>query len=164
MKQTLLSGRWRVATATAVALIPMVVLSAMMAMALTGDTTADVVLGQLDFSHNLPNLIDGRGLNLPSSVAIDTSAVPNRLYVADAGNNRVLGYEDVTSFVNGSAADLVIGQPDFLSNNCGLGAKGLCSPFGVAVDSSGNLYVADNANSRVLEFNTPLAGWQPVDG
>ena len=55
MKQTFFSGRWRVATAMAVALIPMVVLSAMMAMALTGGTTADVVLGQLDFSHNPPN-------------------------------------------------------------------------------------------------------------
>src|SRR5580704_19582849 len=30
----------------------------------------------------------------------------------------------------------------------------LCSPTGLALDGSGNLYVADTANNRVLEFNT----------
>ena len=46
-------------------------------------------------------------------MAIDTSATPNRLYVADDDNNRVLGWNDAASFANGAAADLVIGQPDF---------------------------------------------------
>ena len=27
-----------------------------------GDTTADLVLGQSDFAHNAPNLVDGFGL------------------------------------------------------------------------------------------------------
>ena len=56
------------------------------------DTTADVVLGQLDFSHNGSNFIDASGLSAAQSVAIDASATPNRLYVADANNSRVLGY------------------------------------------------------------------------
>ena len=130
---------------------------------LTTDTTADVVLGQLDFLHNGPNLIDGRGLDNPESVAIDTSTVPNRLYASDSNNSRVLGYKDVTTFVNGGAADLVIGQPDFNSGGCNMGqispsASSLCVPFGIAVDGSGNLYVADSQNSRVLEYNAPFAG------
>ena len=130
---------------------------------LTTDTTADVVLGQLDFLHNGPNLIDGRGLDNPESVAIDTSTVPNRLYASDSNNSRVLGYKDVTTFVNGGAADLVIGQPDFNSGGCNMGqispsASSLCVPFGIAVDGSGNLYVADSQNSRVLEYSTPFAG------
>ena len=29
-----------------------------------GDTTADVVLGQDDFSHNVPNLVDAKGIDL----------------------------------------------------------------------------------------------------
>ena len=43
-----------------------------------------------------------------------------------------------------------------IANNGGVSANSLNSPFGVAVDASGNLYVADDGNSRVLEYNTPL--------
>jgi DNA-binding beta-propeller fold protein YncE len=39
-------------------------------------------------------------------------------------------------------------------NGCGLSATSLCSPSGVAVDSAGNVYVADTANNRVLEYNS----------
>ena len=35
-------------------------------------------------------------------------------------------------------------------------ANDLCDPDGVAVDSSGHLYVADTDNSRVLEYKNPL--------
>jgi hypothetical protein len=124
------------------------------------NTTADIVLGQLDFIHNGGNLTDAKGLYVPLSAATDTSVTPNRFYIADSQNSRVLGYKDVTSFVNGSSADLVIGQPDFLSgtaNDGGLSASSLNDPFGVVVDSGGNLYVADEANNRVLEYNTPFA-------
>ena len=61
---------------------------------LTSDTTADRVLGQDDFTHNAANLMDAQGLNLPDAVAIDASATPNRVYVADEDNNRVLGWSD----------------------------------------------------------------------
>jgi sugar lactone lactonase YvrE len=128
---------------------------------LSTDTTADIVLGQLDFSHNGFNFIDASGLFSPQSVAIDTSATPNRLYVEDTLNSRVLGYQDVTTFANGGAADLVIGQPDFNSGACdggGVIAGSLCDPIGVALDASGNLYVADQFNNRVLEYDTPFAG------
>ncbi len=129
--------------------------------AMQGDTIADRVLGQFDFLHNAPNLIDAKGLSAPGAVAIDTSVTPNRLYVADFNNSRVLGYKSVTAFVNGKAADLVIGQPDFISGICDNGetsASSLCEPAGVAVDPSGNLYIGDQGNDRVLEYNTPFAG------
>ena len=129
---------------------------------LTTDTTADMVLGQDTFAHNVANMVDAQGLNFPLAVAIDTSATPNRVYVTDEDNNRVLGWRDAGSFSNGAPADLVIGQPDFLSSACNRGNSGpdsntLCSPEGVAVDGSGNLYVADQANSRVLEYANPFA-------
>ena len=39
---------------------------------------------------------------------------------------------------------------------CNAGADGLCSPAAIAVDASGNLYVADQSNNRVLEYDNPL--------
>ena len=131
--------------------------------AMQGDTIADRVLGQVDFVHNGLNLIDATGMVNPQAVAIDTSVTPNRLYAADSGNNRVLAYKDVATFVNGGAADLVIGQLDFLSGGCNQNnpspsAGSLCFPLGLTVDAGGNLYVADSDNSRVVEYNTPFAG------
>jgi hypothetical protein len=97
-------------------------------------------------------LSDG-GLDQPAG-AVDTSTTPNRVYVADCYYNRVLGWMDAATFANGDPADLVIGQPDFLSgacNNLGVSATSLGVPYGVAVDTDGNLYHADSSNSRVLE-------------
>ncbi len=136
-----------------------------------GDTVADHVLGQMDFAHGTLNFATASTLDLQRSqagIAIDRSSVPNHIYVADAANSRVLVWLSVTALTNGKAADAVIGQPDFFStacNNGGLSASSLCAPSGVAVDSSGNLYVSDTGNSRVLEYNTPLVSTgQPGSG
>jgi len=151
----------RLSKLAAIGLLIVVAAMATPCFAQQGDTIADIVLGQPNFSDNPQNFINGRGLSGPVAVAIDTSIVPNRLYVADSVNNRVLGYKDVATLVNGGLADLVIGQPVFTSsacNNGGLSAGSLCVPEGVAVDATGNLYVTDNTNNRVLEYNTPFAG------
>ncbi len=139
--------------------------------AIAGDQqVASLVFGQADFYKNAPNFVDGTGMAAPSAVAIDTSASPNHVWVADTANNRVLGWDDAGGFVSGAAADIVIGQPDFLSsapNQGGApGAGTLSAPAGVGVDRSGNLYVADSGNNRVTVFGAPLAGFNgtPIAG
>ncbi len=81
----------------------------------------------------------------------------SNLYVADNVNNRVLEYN--TPLTTDTTADTVFGQGgNFASgtaNNGGLSADSLSSPGGIAVDASGNLYVADDGNNRVLEYNSP---------
>jgi len=136
-----------------------------------GDVTADAVLGQLNFVHGDRNFVDGRGLNMsPGSwgdVTIDTSATPNRVYVADRNNHRVLGWDDVAAFTSHAPAKIVIGQPDFTSNSCnngGVKASSLCDPTGVGVDGKGNLYVADYSNHRVLYYKTPFKTGNPLAG
>lgn len=72
-------------------------------------------LGQPDFTHYLPNRVDGRGVTAPSAVAVDTSRTPSGLWLLDTNNNRALGWRDASRAAAGAAADLVIGQPDSLS-------------------------------------------------
>ena len=108
------------------------------------------------------NLVEGREFNLPQSVALDTSANPPILYVADAGNNRVLAWKNASSFTTGAQkADLVIGQRDFLSTGTqGPGTNlttGLNTPVALAVDANGNLYVIDAGNNRILRYPTPFS-------
>ncbi len=122
------------------------------------------VLGQFGFIYSAPNLIEGREFSSPAAVAVDTLSKPQRLYVADTRNNRVLGFADFARYRPGDRADVIIGQPDFLSstlNHPGGDASvpsdsGLAQPAGLAVDSSGNLYVADTGNGRVLRFPKPF--------
>ena len=130
---------------------------------------ASRVIGQLGFAYTGVNLIDGKGFSFPGAfpvgAVLDTSASPPHLYVADTLNTRILGFNDFTHLQAGQPADLVIGQPDiyhavinYPSNLAtGLSATGLYSPTSLAVDSAGNLYVADSGNSRVLRFPAPYA-------
>jgi hypothetical protein len=153
----------------ALAVLSLLVFTNTVLMGAAGDKIADRVLGQFDFSHNGANILTNVGLSAPGAVAIDRGAVPNRLYVADAGNHRVLGWRSVSALTNGAPADLVIGQPDFLTslaecNNAAVTGQTLCNPVAIAVDAAGNLYVADSGNSRVLEYNSPFTTDNTVPG
>jgi uncharacterized protein (TIGR03437 family) len=144
---------------------------------------ANRLLGQLDFQYNSVNLIEGREVGFGGNggacgtafgvggfTLIDPASNPPHLYIADPVNNRVLGYNDYRKVNAGSKADLVIGQTDLLSavvnfpNNSATQTSdvGLWSPEGLAVDSDGNLYVADTCNARVLRFPKPFAQPQGV--
>lgn len=81
-------------------------------------------------------------------------AATGRVFVADTGNNRVLRFASAAALTNGADAELVIGQPDFTSNGSASPptAASLDSPTGLALDSSGRLWVADTDNNRVLMF------------
>ncbi|MBZ5624050.1 MAG: hypothetical protein LAQ69_35930 [Acidobacteriia bacterium] len=140
----------------------------------SGLGAATRVLGQDRFDMMAPNLIEGKefdftasnGTNLfaEAGIAIDSSGDTPHLYVADYFNNRVLGFQDVRRLKANAKADIVIGQADFNSGLCnGTGdpnhitSSTLCAPAGLLVDASGNLYVADSGNGRVLRFPAPFA-------
>jgi sugar lactone lactonase YvrE len=123
------------------------------------DTVGDVFLGQAASNYNAPNLLDGRGLDTPDGIALDTSVSPPRVYVVDTLNSRVLAWANATSFTNGAPADRILGQSNAFRNTCnasGVTAVSLCNPRAIEVDASGNLYVADTGNHRVLEFDSPF--------
>lgn len=136
-------------------------------------SAATVLIGQLDYIYSAPNLIVGSevflssALGAASGIVVDNSSTPPHLYVADPGNNRVLGFKSALSVGAGSTlpvADIIIGQPDaktsqinFPSGAAGQPTQmGLYNPVGVAVDVNGNLYVADSGNGRVVRFPAPF--------
>lgn len=141
------------------------------------------VLGQVGFEFRAANFIQGRefssarfdGLSFAPQAAIDYSSDPPRLYVADPGNNRILGFANARTVKPGDYADVVIGQVDFyrqLANSpfndpAQPTEFGLLAPTAVAVDPEGNVWVADTGNGRVVRFPRPFDDpenrWQRVD-
>jgi uncharacterized protein (TIGR03437 family) len=78
----------------------------------------------------------------PYDIAVD---IPGNLYVADRLNNRVrkIGLDGNITTVAGS------GLPGYTGDGGPAMAAELALPSGVAVDSAGNLYIGDYANSVV---------------
>ncbi|HEY2106110.1 MAG TPA: hypothetical protein VGH29_10025, partial [Candidatus Binataceae bacterium] len=160
MRTPIISNAIRLVVASLVMTVIVVAMTVMRVRAFSGDTIADRELGQPDMYHNSANTPDADVYNSPNQIAIDKSVSPNRLYVADSQNGRVLGYHSATALVTGAPADLVIGQRDLYSAGCNNpvpSQASLCVPSGVAVDSAGNLLVADTNNNRVLRFANPFA-------
>ena len=82
----------------------------------------------------------------PSGVAVDSAG---NLYIADTGNGRIRKVDNLGTITT------------VAGNGCCYGGDGgpaaaaqLDGPYGVAVDSSGNLYIADTYNSRIRKVTT----------
>jgi sugar lactone lactonase YvrE len=109
---------------------------------------ASGVLGQRIYNSSSSGFFTNQSnLNRPLVVAFDPSG---NLWLADGANNRVL--EFVPALSNGKNASLVLGQTDFQSNGFNTTASSLHHPNGLGVDASGNVWIADTLNNRVLEF------------
>jgi len=110
------------------------------------------------------------GLNAPGGIALDSA---NNIYVADQGDNAIYVQPSGTTVVNTVLAglnaplaglDLDVAGDIFFSGNqrikewtaansnvVNLVTSGLNSPQGVAVDGSGNVFIADTINSVIKE-------------
>ena len=90
----------------------------------------------------------------PWGVAVDASG---NLYIADTDNNRIRK-------VAGGVITTVAGDAGFgyAGDNVAATSTSLYAPFGVALDASGNLYIADTVNYRLRKVSggiiTTLAG------
>ncbi|HUN23896.1 MAG TPA: hypothetical protein PK299_12275, partial [Anaerolineales bacterium] len=132
-------------------------------------TTADIVLGQPNFSSGTPdndfpagNSIR-EGFYYPRGLALDNA---ERLYVVDEFNQRVLWYElPLVAPYGDTLPDGVLGQADLNTlgsgtADAGAGVTGLNRfrlPLGVAVDWQRRVYVSDYPNNRVLRFAFPTS-------
>jgi uncharacterized protein (TIGR03437 family) len=88
----------------------------------------------------------------PAGLAVDSAG---NLYLADYGNNRIRK-------VSGGVIATVAGGGASLGDNGPPTSARLSLPYGVAVDSAGNLYVADWGNNRIRKVSggviTTVAG------
>jgi hypothetical protein len=90
----------------------------------------------------------------PAGVAVAFSTA-SFVYVADRLNNRVEVFDSTGGFVN-KWGKLSSGNPPLPVSGTGSGEFN--SPYGVAVDTSGNAYVADTLNHRVQKFTIDEEG------
>jgi sugar lactone lactonase YvrE len=113
-----------------------------------GSTTATKVYGTSGSFTVAGAGITADSLILPQNLALDSSG---NLYIVDAANNRVLYYAS-----GSTTATRVYGQlgnfGTATSNNGGISADSLSNPSGVALDPSGNLWVTDLGNNRILVY------------
>ncbi len=93
-------------------------------------------------------------LNAPAGVAVDAAGF---LYIADSSNNRIRKTISDGSIIVTAAGQ---GTGSGLSSSVGDGGPSvnalLSSPFGVTVDTTGSVYIADSVNNRVRKVD--LAG------
>lgn len=109
------------------------------------------VYGQQNFATDDYGF-DAKGMAGPTDVVVDGN---DRLWVADANNNRVLRFDNISSKPSGASADGVLGQATLSTvggGRDGLSQSAMDLPFSLAVSSTGTLFVADRENNRILRF------------
>lgn len=120
---------------------------------------AVALIGQSDFDESSCGDTSVSALCYPTGVAID--AVNSYVYISDQDNNRVVRYALSDSY--GSAqAGLVYGQYSEAMNDCNVNygeptQYSLCEPWGLTINQeTGQLWVADKYNNRVLGYGDPV--------
>lgn len=99
-------------------------------------------------------------LNAPAGIAFDSQGT---LYIADSGNNRIR-----TVTADGSIHTIAgSGLPGYAGDGSTADFASFLNPLGVAVDGSGNVYIADAGNNRLRVLspqNTPTPQVNAMQG
>jgi sugar lactone lactonase YvrE len=109
------------------------------------DGTITTVAGNGTFGYSGDGLLaTSAQLASPSGLAVDNAS--HCLYVSDFGNNTVRKVDLGTGIISTVAGNATAGYSG--DNGPAISAQ-LQGPSGIALDSAGNLYIADYANNRI---------------
>jgi len=111
----------------------------------TGQITTIAGTGTAGFSGDNGPAVAAQ-LNLPTALALDTN---QNLYLADTASHRIRKIAATTGIITTVAGD---GTQGFAGDNAVATAASIDSPTGIAVDASGNLYLADTHNHRIRKI------------
>jgi sugar lactone lactonase YvrE/photosystem II stability/assembly factor-like uncharacterized protein len=106
------------------------------------------VAGTGDWGYNGDGIpATSASLNYPIDVAVDSSG---NLYIADIYNQRIRKVDTSTGLIS-----TVAGTGDYGYNGDNIPATSayLAYPMGVAIDATGNIYIADQDNSRIRKVD-----------
>jgi len=118
----------------------------------TTGMSASLAIGQSDLTSRVISTTRN-GLDFPSRAAFDPQG---NLWVLDSVNDRIMEFSP--PFSDGMNASLVIGQKNFATATTETTRSGLDCGFGdLSFDPSGNMWVGDLLNGRILEFIPPFA-------
>lgn len=124
----------------------------------TNGANADGVLGQANFFASSANGGTGAPAANVMSSPYRIGVSGTTLWVADYNNHRVLRFDNAGAKSDGANADGVLGQANFTTGVANRGgsvdANTISTPYGVAADAAGTLYVSDGGNRRVLIFSS----------
>jgi len=116
---------------------------------------ANAVIGQ-------PNFVTGSAATTAAGLSFNVAPqcanqlyydqITGALWVADNGNIRVLRYDNAATLPDGPAANAVLGQAAFNTNNATISQSTFNRPDGITMIGS-SLFVSDPPNNRVLRFD-----------
>lgn len=111
--------------------------------------------------------VPGAELNNPTAVAVDGSG---NLYISDTGNNVIREVTASTGNIStiagiagttATAAAVISAATAKPPTAVAASKTAIGSPAGIALDASGNLYVADTADAVIWEITNPAAATNP---
>lgn len=149
--------------------------------ALAFDTAGDLyfadqrthLIERVDHVTNLVTIVAGNGvqgyagdlglatraaIDSPSGIALDASG---NLYLSDTHNHRIRRVDAATGIITSVAGT---GQPGFSGDSASAKVAALNLPRGLALDSSGNLFLVDSSNQRIRRIDSATGQMSTIAG
>ncbi len=113
------------------------------------------VIGAPNFvTKNSGSIVSDKRFLSPTGIAFYGSGGSIKIYISDTDFNRVLVFGQITG--DDQSASHVLGQVGFTSSASATTQSGLAAPNGIAVNSSGHIFVSDTNNNRVMIWTSEI--------